>query len=245
MKGPLSLIGTAWIFARKQPSLAGVILWLLLLPGAAVNMFVTLLDWNINDGAETLAPEEHATLILVTIVGLVILSILMVWGGACVLIIGRKLVHSPAGRKRTSIRAIMQEARVFIIPLLLTGILRSCFALLWSLLLIIPGIIYSIRTTFYMIVIVTEDEAYRSALKKSSSLVRGHTWPVLWRIAAVLMILFVPINILSSALYGIAGAGFGTTGTLVIDVLDAAVNAPMTALSLLASMAMYDELKKA
>ncbi len=222
-----------------------MILWLLLLPGAAVNMFSTLLDWNTNDGAGTLAPEQHATLTLVTIVGLMILSILMVWGGACVLIIGRKLVHSPAGRKRTSIRAIMQEARVFIIPLLLTGILRSCFALLWSLLLVIPGIIYSIRTTFYTIVIVTEDEAYRSALKKSASLVRGQTWQVLWRVAAILIILFGPVNILSSALYGIVGEGFGMTGTLVIDVLDAAVNAPMTALSLLASMAMYDELKRA
>jgi uncharacterized membrane protein len=245
VKGPLTLIGTAWIFARKQPSLAGVTVWLLLLPGAALNMLSTLLDWNTNDGAGSLAPEEHATLTLLAIVGLIVVSILMVWGGACVIVIGRKLVHSPAGRKRTSIRAIMQEARVFIIPLLLTGILRSCFALLWSLLLIIPGIIYSIRTTFYTIVVVTENMAYRDALKRSSALVRGLTWQVLWRIAVILIVLFGPVNILSSALYGLAGEGFGITGTLVIDFLDAAVNAPMTALSLLASMAMYDELKKA
>ncbi len=245
MKGPLSLIGTAWAYARKQPSLTGVTLWLLLVPGAIVNIGTTLLEWNSDAGAGTLAPEQHATLTLLLIVILVVVAVIMVWGGACVTVIGRKLVHSRAGRKRSSIRAIMQEARVFIIPLLLTSILRSCFALLWSLLFVIPGIIYSIRTAFYAIVIVTEDMAYRSALKRSSALVRGHTWQVLWRLAAILIVLYLPVNVISMLLYTLTEATLGIAGTLGVDILDAALNAPMTMLSILASMAMYDELKKA
>ena len=176
------------------------------------------------------------------VLGMLIFMVLMLWGVANILLIGRKLVSSRAGRNRTSLTAVAREGRLLIIPLLLTEILRSCFTLLWGILFIIPGILYAIRTTFYNIIVVTEGIAYRKALQRSKTVVRGHTWAALWRIAVLLIVLYAPINLLSFIGYA---AVDGSNATFAIDILDALLNAPATVISLLATVALYDELQSA
>lgn len=233
MKGPFSLIGTAWSFARKQPALKGIGVWFFLIPGALMNALSTVIEWN----KET----RQNILTVILMVAMLLLAVIMLWGGACVLLVGKKLIHSRAGRNRTSLAAVAREGRSCIVPLLLTGILRSCIGLLWSLLLIIPGIIYAIRTTFYTIVVVAEDTAYRAALKQSITLVRGHTWQVLWRLAVILIVIYGPPNLFSTLGYWSVGAY--VAGMLSMDVVDAALNAPATIIALLSSVVLYDELK--
>ena len=59
----------------------------------------------------------------------------------------------------------------------LTGLLESVFILLWSLLLIIPGIIKSIAYSLVTLILADEkykDLGYMDTLKKSEELMKGH-----------------------------------------------------------------------
>lgn len=242
ISSPFSLIGTAWRFARKQPALKGVALWFFLVPGAAMNMLSTVMEWNKEAGFLGFSETQQNMFTLIILTAIVLLAVIMLWGGACVLLVGKKLVHSPAGRNRTSLPAIAREGRSFIVPLLLTQVLRLCFTLLWSLLLIIPGILYSLRTVFYGIIVVTEDVAYRDALRRSKDVVHGHLWAMCWRLAIIFIVIYGPPNLLSLLGYWVVEGSY-QAATLTMDIVDAALNAPATILALLASVALYDELK--
>lgn len=243
MRGPFSLIGTAVSYARTQKTLVGITVWLLILPNVIVQMLSTMMEQRTNGTIDAIASPQQSTFALLAIVTMLGCSVVLLWGGACVILIGRKLVHSRAGRKRSSVRSVMGEARTSIIPLILTSILRGCFTFLWSLLFIIPGVIYSIRTAFYSIVVVTEGTSYRAALRRSSEAVRGHTWKALWRLIAIYCALFLPVHLLSIVLHEV-GEGGGIVFTLAANALTGALTAPVTVLSIFATMAMYDELKR-
>lgn len=230
------------MFAYKQPALKGVGLWFFLIPGALMNMLSTVSEWNKETGFMGLIEAQQNILTVILTIAILLLAVIMLWGESCVLLVGKKLVHSRAGRNRTSLVAVAREGRSFIVPLLLTGILRLCIGLLWSLLLIIPGIIYAIRTAFYMIAIVAEDTAYRAALQQSISIVRGHTWQMCWRLAVILIVLYGPPNLLSLLGYQ-SVEGMHDAAILFMDGIDAALNAPATIIALLSSVALYDELK--
>lgn len=241
ISSPFSIIGTAWDFARKQPALKGVGVWFFLIPGTGMNVLSTVMDWNEETGFMGFTETQQDMFTLMVIIAILLLAVMMLWGGACVLLVGKKLVHSRAGRNRTSLVAVAREGRSFIIPLLLTEILRLCFTLLWGILFIIPGILYSLRTVFYDIVVVTEEISYRSALKRSKEIVRGHLWSMLWRLAVIVIVIYGPPNLL--ALLGYWAAGAYDAGMLTMDVIDAVLNAPATIIAILSTVVLYDELK--
>lgn len=242
ISSPFSLIGTAWAFGKKQPALKGVAFWFFLIPGALMNIFSTLMDWNESGDFLGFTEAQQDMAVAIAVVGILVLAVVMLWGGACVLLIGKKLVHSRAGRNRTSLAAVAREGHSFILPLLLTQLLRTCFTLLWTLLLVIPGIIYSLRTIFNDIIVVTEDTAYRGALKRSKDVVRGNLWAMTWRMVAIFLLVYGIPNLVSFLGY-LAVDGLAPASTLVMDVIDAALNAPATILALLSMMVLFDELK--
>src|SRR3989338_701328 len=81
------------------------------------------------------APSLPALLLFLP--AMLLLSILVVWGTACILLVGKRLVQSKAGRARTSFATVRKDAATYVLPLLLTGILRACFTFFWML----PGLI--------------------------------------------------------------------------------------------------------
>ncbi|MBM3227565.1 hypothetical protein FJZ27_01725 [Candidatus Peribacteria bacterium] len=243
MRGPLSLISTSLSYARTQQTLVGVTLWLLLLPGVVVQTVPRLMEERAGD-VLFLTTTQQSSFILITFLIMLACSVVMLWGGACVIVIGRKLVRSRAGRKRSSVRSVMGEARTYIIPLILTGILRACMTLLWSLLLVIPGIIYAVRTSMYSIIVITEGISYRASLRRSKEIVSGATWAVLWRTVAIFAVLFLPIHILSIFFEAMTKSSVSIGLPLMTDVIIASLFAPMTALSTFAMMVMFDDLKR-
>ena len=125
------------------------------------------------------------------------LSLWIIWGTTCIVIIGKRMIKSPAGRSRSSFATVRKQAVKFIIPLFLTDILRDIFTIFWGLLLIIPGIIYRVRTLFYIIVIVCEGKEYRKALNKSKKIVKGHSWTVFWYFFGLSVLIFVPASLIT------------------------------------------------
>lgn len=124
MKRAAAFIGEAWIFASKQPALLRSGFFLVFLPMLA--------------GEILPLPESDARpeIIAVAVVAQLALAVLVLWGSACTLTVGRRLLQAKAGRTRTSFMAVQEQARGLVIPLLLTEILRSCIAFFWAL----PGI---------------------------------------------------------------------------------------------------------
>ena len=191
MPNVFSIIGQAWDFFRKQPVLNQVTLWLIALPTAALFSLSQLREWHPAFGKTTEITSQYSLIILVAFAELT-LSILMIWGIACILLVGKKLLKNSAGRTRSSFKKVRKEAGSFVANIFLTDILRGCFTIFWSILFIVPGIIYAIRTAFYQIAIVCEGKEFRSALLRSKQVVQGQTWRTFWYLLGIACIVFLP-----------------------------------------------------
>lgn len=187
-----SLLADSWTFARKQPAIVPTAFWFLFLP--------TLLLSQLSRLQETLPyfASQTTESIVVLLLLFLALGLVTAWGSACVLLIGRRLLQAKAGRTRTSFKAVWTQTQSYYLPYLLTGILRSLFAFLWLLLLVVPGIVYLVRTAFFPVVIFAEDTAYREALRRSKNMVRGRFWHVLLSLLLLTFTTLVPAEILAS-----------------------------------------------
>jgi uncharacterized membrane protein len=204
MPNVFSLIGTAWDFYKSQPVLNAVLFWLMVLPMTALfflsefqatDPYFTEATWE-----SILAGQTSPDILIVTVFLNIVLIIILLWGVASCTLVGKRLLQSRAGRARTSFKVVRKEAKCFIGNIFITSILRSCFTLFLALLLIVPGVIYHIRTVFYFIAIVCEGKSYRGALSHSKSVVKGHTGTVFLYILGLCIAIFLPIMVLDAVL---------------------------------------------
>ena len=68
------------------------------------------------------------------------------------------------------------------------GIIVGIFVLLWSLLFIIPGIIFAVYYSFSKYALVFEGYKSRSALKRSKELIKSYWWAVFGRQLFIVLI---------------------------------------------------------
>lgn len=194
MPNIFSLFGQSWDFCRKQSALLQAAFWLLFLP-TLVGQF--LADYEIAH-KDILGNRPEISLLLVLVQ--IMFALLTLWGTACVLVVGKRLLQTKAGRSKTSLSIVRSQGAASFVPLLLTGILRSVIGLLWSLLLLIPGIVYFIRTAFYPIIVVCEGVSYRPALKQCLELSKGRFWQVAGTIIGLALLTLVPAQLISALL---------------------------------------------
>ena len=243
MASPFTIIADAWAFYRKQPVLNSVAFWLFFAPSAildAVGGFMQTVYAQDGVPAGQISPVEIAVSIPVFIV----FVYLTLWGQACVLTIGRRMIASPAGRNRTSFAAVREEAKKYIFPLFATEVIRTCMTLLWSILLIVPGIIYSIRTAFFDILIVGEDVPYgREALRASAAMTRERIWEIFWRMLVIGVCTVLPATMLggiTASVPALADERLATLGSVLGD----GFTAFGTLFLLLCMIALFAELKE-
>jgi len=242
MPNVFTLIGSSWDFYKKQPVLNSIVLWMLVVPLVVMSMVEYAMDMMADSVPHFI--EMYGAHALVTMVLIIVaMYIIVLWGTAAVLIVGKRLMQNKAGRSRTSFTAVRSSSAKLITNILITGILRTCFTVFWSLLLIVPGIIYSIRTTFYHIAIACEGKEYRSALKRSQELVKGHTWQVLFYLIGMSLIIFVPISLITFIVAGIISV-LDDRYLLIADILNAAMQGFAMTIFTLASVSLYASLKK-
>lgn len=201
MPNIFTIVGKAWDFLKKHPVLNHVTFWLVALPMAGVFSLEQLQQTH-PAFAEGAVFAHHSLLILGVIFAQLALSILMIWGTACILLISKKLIGNSAGRKRSSFKNVSKEAGGYVANLFLTGILRGCITLLWGLLFIVPGVMYAIRTYFYNIAIVCEEKEFRGALQQSKDIVTGNTWQTFLCLCGLAFVLLGPIAIISGIFIG-------------------------------------------
>jgi uncharacterized membrane protein len=139
------------------------------------------------------AIEWSSNRTILIILGMLLMWLIILWGISCVLVVGKRLLQHKAGRTRTSFKAVRSQGARALVPLLLTGLLRDCFTILWMLALIVPGIVYALRTSLYQVITVCEEKPYREALQRSKDAMKGKTGMAVLTILALNVLLFLPV----------------------------------------------------
>lgn len=216
----------SWDFYTKNTTLNWLTIWLLFAPNALLLLqdIVIHEPWML-PGRTGLTSRE-ITLILLSAIAFIAMQCMLVWGSASILVIGKRQIQNKAGRARTSFSAVRNEAKALILPLLFTGILQGINIVYYSLLFIIPAlllstlsesntfirhgmhllmlsplllpaIVYGIRTMFYDVIIATGGQPYRESLKQSKELIHGHTWRTFGVLIMFCVVAFFPSAIVS------------------------------------------------
>jgi uncharacterized membrane protein len=232
----LHMIGQSWEFARKQSALTQAGFWFLVLPILAGGL-LTEYEMNISDATA----ERPETVILFGLLYFA-LALVTVWGDICILVIGKRLLQAKSGRSRSSFKAVCSETKALFFPYVLTSILRSIFTFLWSLLLIIPGIVYGIRTILYPVVLVCEGKTYRECLDRSKNIVKGQFWPLLGSLLILSILLLLPAQIFS-ALFTMMAEGAPPAIVLAAHTASAIVVALSIVLYTLCLILLYGHFK--
>ncbi|MFH0769807.1 MAG: hypothetical protein V1926_00335 [Candidatus Peregrinibacteria bacterium] len=245
MRNIFTLIGLSWDFARKQPVLVPVAVWFFTLPIAGLMGLAWFESENPVLRAVTengIGPATDLRLVSLVLLAEIILSLLIVWGISCVLLVGKRMIGNRAGRTKTSFHAVRTEAGRFVLPLIFTSVLRSCFTILWGILFIVPGIVYSIRTVLYPVTVI-EGGSPRRALKSSREVVKGRTTTVFVLLALVALMFFLPTLVIAGIIETAATLLHPALAAFTPLVSAALFTVPCV-LFLLTMVALYGELKK-
>ncbi|MHB8903701.1 MAG: hypothetical protein ACYC40_01175 [Patescibacteria group bacterium] len=96
---------------------------------------------------------------------------------------------------------IFKETKKYFWSYLWLSVLTTIFILLWTLLLIIPGLIFSIFYSFAVYAFFFEDLKGMAAIKRSISLVKNYWWAVFGRFIVIAFLLWIFTMIISIPLH--------------------------------------------
>lgn len=115
-------------------------------------------------------------------------------------------------------KEIFVETKPLFWPYIALALLSTVFIILWTLLLIIPGIIYSVFYSFAIFVFLFENKRGKEALRRSTELVRGYFWPVFGRTLLVGIFIAIIMSVLSAPI------GFFQEGTIMFNTWNILIN---------------------
>lgn len=134
----------------------------------------------------------------------------MIWGFTAVLNRVSKLDQP------MTVKQAFMDAKPYIWPVFLVGLLSGIFTLIGLILLVIPGIIVGVWLSFSYFVAVSENKRGMDALKASKAYVEGYWWPVFGR----LLLIGLVVGIAAAIIGGIANMLLGyQVGTLVQNIV--------------------------
>lgn len=138
-------------------------------------------------------------------------------------------------------KKLFEETRQYFWPYVGLVVLTSIFVLLWALLLIIPGIIYSVLYSFACYALFFENKRGMAAIRRSIQLVSGYFWPVFGRFIFVGVIVWV-FSLLISIPISVAGENslFSSVWGAIVQVVSFLVG-PVV---LIYTYSIYKELVK-
>lgn len=136
---PLRLLAEAVAFWRTQPALGSVLVWFFFLPFVLQDLFI---EFHPRSDAPSIQRIGDVGYVLTEL----LVAFVSLWGVTCVLLVGRRMVTSRAGRSRTSFASVRREALRYILPLLGTSIIRWGMTFLWLLLYIVPVAVFVLQS---------------------------------------------------------------------------------------------------
>lgn len=224
MKGPTVLIQEAFAIYKANIKLFFLIF---IVPGILTVTF----------GYFTAGIEER-DMGLQSVVLFTVLFVLLMVVNIAMAIAMVKAVASPA---EVTVQSAYQFAREHFWSYLWVSVLVAIIVLLGFVLLIVPGIIFSVWYVFSYFVLLFEGQRGMDALRRSKEHVRGKWWPVFGRVLFLLLI--------SLILSGILGVLFGTTPeareSLVSLIAAQILNLVLVPVSIAYMYLLYQEVKMA
>jgi len=92
---------------------------------------------------------------------------------------------------------LFKKTKVLFWPYFWLSILSAILIFLWCLLLIIPGIIFSIFYSLAVYALLFEGEKGMNAIRRSKKLIKGYFWPVLGRLFVIGLLVWLFMMIIS------------------------------------------------
>ncbi len=169
---------------------------------------------------------------IITVIGAIL--------GVLVLVIlqaaGLYQIQSIIDSSHKSIRDLLSLGRKLAFPLFLTLLLLGLITGLGYLLLIIPGLIFSVWFTFVVVIMINENVWGLAALKSSRNLVKGRFWKVAGYSGLCLILTFIylfAVSLLASIIPG---------GKWIGQLISSILNLPVQTISLLFIYNLYHQL---
>lgn len=136
---------------------------------------------------------------------------------------------------------IFKETKNYFWPYLGLSLLTAVFVLLWTLLLIIPGIIYSILYSFAVYAFFFEDKKGLAAIKRSVQLAKGYWWAIFGRFLVLGVLLWLFMVIISLPL---SASSEGNAFYIIWNAFIQVISFIIGPISLLFSYHIYQDLVK-
>lgn len=178
------------IYARLYEKLVGLVLIQVIayLPFVIIGFVPVMIDYY---GTSSLAISFFINVFLFIFSIISFYVILLVQGGIMLI-----LKNYFLNNQIINIGQALKDGRPYVWPLFLVSLLSGIIIMLWSLLLIIPGIIFAVFYSFAVFALFFENFKSMSALRRSKELVGGYWWPVTLRYLALTAVLIVAYIIL-------------------------------------------------
>ncbi|MBI2037430.1 MAG: hypothetical protein HYT15_00650 [Candidatus Magasanikbacteria bacterium] len=139
---------------------------------------------------EVIVPKSSLpTNLLITVVGVATI-VLNIWTTIAM----AKALSGLLSGQTTNWRENFSLSSPLIWPFIYTSLLSGLIIIGGFLLLLIPGIIFTVWYSFYVYVMIFENQKGMAALKTSKSLVLGRWWSIAWKIVAP-NVIFGAINL--------------------------------------------------
>ncbi|MFH1631402.1 MAG: hypothetical protein ABIA47_00030 [bacterium] len=235
MQGVIGLLkATINIYKNNFRFYLGYAAWLLV-PGVIVLLLSTVV------GGETIN-------IIDSIFNSLVYIALAMW----LTIIFTKATAEFAQNKKVQNRKLNQESWSLIIPVFLVSIFIGLITLGGYILLIVPGVIFSVWFAFSVTIFILEKSGIAESLGLSKTLVAGRFWPTLWRVLAggvVVGVSYIILIMLFVGLYSaISGVDLGllTAATPVYaqNAISRIIEVFIVPIAVVYQIMLYLELKK-
>lgn len=159
------------------------------------------------------APSLSIGMVLLAVLWVVFAMVTYMWSAASTALIVQQSVLDRA----VSPKDILKAAIPCILPGVGTGLLCAVILFGWSLLLVIPGIIFALYYIFIVEAVALRGVGFMDALRYSRNLVKGHWWMLGW--------VFFVCSVLAAITIGVPYAlavfllGYGVIALSVYSVL--------------------------
>lgn len=138
-------------------------------------------------------------------------------------------------------KELFKEAKDSIIPYITLTVLTAILLLLWTLLLIIPGIIFSIFYSMAIYVYFFEGKTGMEAIKRSKELVKGYWWAVAGRFGFLALVIWIFSVIISIPMFLVDE---GSLFWQIWDALVQIISMLIGPIAILFSYSVYQDLVK-
>ena len=190
-----------------------------------------------------------------TVVNHVLPSTLMTLVGGIIILIAYHVVYGAIviavndlslGKPISMAEALGRVSPKLAKEIILTGFIQWIMLMLGFILLVIPGIIFSIRYLFSIIVVVQEGAPYWPALERSRDIAKGHGWQIFLHLMAFTIPIVAVFGLIISSFTLFMEFFFNPEQSKFAVLLLVNILQPvMVSLTIIFTLAMYLDLKTA